>query len=266
MRVIVTRPLQESRAWVDHLQQAGFDAVALPLIDVLPAPDPQAVVQAWQRITGFDAVMFVSGNAVDYFFALKPDGVNVFNHQAAASPLAFVTGPGSYAALTRRAGAQSDYICVPDASAGQFDSEALWAVVDSRIVGGYKVLIVRGIGADSPDAATPGAGRDWFARQVLQAGGLVDFVVAYQRKCPVFSGKQAVLVQASATQESVWLFSSSEAIENLVCACPTQKWLDAQAIVTHARIGIAAKKAGFGRVLESRPVLADVTACIHTLQ
>ena len=258
MRVIVTRPLQEACAWVDHLQQAGFGAMALPLIDVLPAPDPQSVVQAWQRMAEFDALMFVSGNAVDYFFALKPDGVNAFNQQAAASPLAFVTGPGSYAALTQRAGAQPAYICVPDASAGQFDSEALWSVVGDRIVGGYKVLIVRGAGA----------GRDWFGRQVLQAGGEVDYVLAYQRKSPDFSVEPAALAlaQALATQGAVWLFSSSEAIENLVRACPTQKWHDARAIVTHDRIGQTASQAGFGRVMASRPVLADVIACIQTLQ
>ena len=268
MRVIVTRPLQEARAWVDHLQQAGFEAMALPLIDVLPAPDPQAVVQAWQRMAEFDALMFVSGNAVDYFFALKPDGSNAFNQQAAASPLAFVTGPGSYAALTQRAGAQPAYICVPDASAGQFDSEALWAVVGDRIFCGYKVLIVRGTGADLPDVASPGAGRDWFARQVLQAGGVVDYVLAYQRKSPDFSVEPAALAlaQALAMQGAVWLFSSSEAIENLVRACPTQKWHDAHAIVTHARIGQTASQAGFGRVMASRPVLADVIACIQTLQ
>ena len=69
MSVIVTRPKNEARQWVDALVDAGYDAQALPLIGVLPAPDPSAVVAAWQRLNTFDAVMFVSGNAVDQFFA-----------------------------------------------------------------------------------------------------------------------------------------------------------------------------------------------------
>ena len=265
MRVLVTRPRQEAHAWVDQLQQAGLEALALPLIEVMPAADPQAVLQAWQRIAGFNALMFVSGNAVDYFFALRPDGVEVFNDRAAVTPRAFVTGPGSYAALTERAGAQAAYIFAPDAAAGQFDSEALWAVVAPQICHGFKVLIVRGTGAALPDAATAGVGRDWFARQVLQAGGEVEFVVAYQRKCPDFLAAQRALVQAASTDGTVWLFSSSEAIDNLVHAYPLQNWQNAHAVATHARIGQAASKAGFGRVLVARPVLADILTCIQSL-
>ena len=266
MRVLVTRPQQEAQLWVNQLQQAGLDAVALPLIAVLPAPNPQVVVQAWQQIAGMDAVMFVSGNAVDFFFSLRPQGVEVFNQHAAATPRAFVTGPGSYAALTQRAGALAGYINAPDAGAGQFDSEALWAVVAPQVHRGFKLLIVRGTGIEPADAAAAGIGRDWFAQQVLQAGGVVDFVVAYQRKCPDFSAEQHAQVLAAAGAESVWLLSSSEAIANLINAYPLQNWQHAQAIVTHQRIGHAASQAGFGRVLECRPLLSDVITCIQTLQ
>ena len=62
MRVIVTRPTQEASQWVHALNDAGFDAVALPLIGVLPPSDPAAVAAVWARIGEFDAVMFVSGN------------------------------------------------------------------------------------------------------------------------------------------------------------------------------------------------------------
>ena len=265
MRVIVTRPQQEAQQWVQQLQQASFDALALPLIHVSAAPDVHAVQKVWHGLAGFDAVMFVSGNAVDHFFALKPVGVQVIG-SAQGSPRIWVTGLGSYAALTQRAGVPAQCIDAPNAQSGQFDSEALWSVVSGQVKQGSKVLIVRGTGATQSSDYAQGVGRDWLAQQIVQAGGAVEFVVAYQRVCPDFDNPHKELVSRAATDGSVWLFSSSEAVENLKSAFPVQQWQQAKSVVTHARIGRAASQAGFGLVLESRPVLADVMACLQTLQ
>ena len=179
MRAIVTRPQQDARKWVDALSTAGLDAVSLPLIEVSGAPDSLAVVTAWERLNTFDAVMFVSGNAVAQFFKLKPAVALVDTAQAAIKIRALVTGPGSFSALLR-AGVDSSYIDCPDLEAGHFDSEALWAVVGHKVQPGYRVLIVRGGGSATQDGDA-GHGRDWFAKQVREAGGAVEFVVSYQR-------------------------------------------------------------------------------------
>ncbi len=257
MRVIVTRPQHEARHWVEQLQSVGFDALALPLIEVAAATDSEPVLQAWQNIHHFDAVMLVSGHAVDHFFALKPIGLHV-------SARFWVTGPGSYAALTQRGGVAANCIDVPNMDAGQFDSETLWSIVSMQVQAGTKVLIVRGAGRNANGAL--GVGRDWLAQHIAQAGGCVTEVVAYQRLCPAFDEQQLALISGSATDGSVWLFSSSEALENLKASFPVQQWQQLNAVVTHPRIGLAASNAGFGRVLESRPVLSDVIACLHTLQ
>ena len=271
MRVIVTRPTQEAAQWVHRLTDAGFAAVALPLIGVLPPPDPAAVVAAWARIGEFDAVMFVSGNAVDHFFALKPPAALEFFQGSAINIRAFVTGPGSLSALKR---AQVDIGCIdmPDRAAEQFDSEALWAVVASRVRPGYRVLIVRGSanhdaagGTGPADKSMDGVGRDWFAEQVRAAGGSVEFVVSYQRRSPVLSEVDRAMVREAATDGSVWLFSSSEAIGNLVAGCADQSWAQAKAVVTHSRIAQAARKAGFSVVCESRPTLAALMASIESV-
>lgn len=267
MRVIVTRPRQEARQWVDALADAGYDALALPLIQVSPTSHPELVVAAWQHLHAFDAVMFVSGNAVDHFFAMKPAAAPVLNAQGATKTRAFVTGPGSFAAL-RRHQVEPESIDMPARDAGQFDSEALWSVVRERVVTGYRVLIVRGAGsAEAPDAAeAEGSGRDWFANQVRGAGGQVEFVVAYQRRAPQLDAQELAMARVCATDGSVWLFSSSEAIANLVATCPGQSWAQARAVVTHARIAQAARAAGFGLVCESRPTLAALMASIESLQ
>ena len=269
MRVLVTRPKNEVSKWVDALVDAGYDARALPLIGVLPAPDPSAVVAAWQRLNTFDAVMFVSGNAVDHFFALKPAAAPEFTAQDATTVRAFVTGPGSFSAL-KRAQVEPERIDMPDREAGQFDSEALWQVVARRVQPGYRVLIVRGTGSAGATGAQAqelpdGAGRDWFADQVRSAGGVVEFVVSYQRSAPQLMAQEREMACKAATDGSVWLFSSSEAIGNLLAACPDQNWTQAKAVVTHSRIGQTAREAGFCVVCESRPMLADLMASIESL-
>lgn len=264
VRVIITRPRLEADKWVAQLTHAGFEAVALPLIVVAPAPYSQALAQVWERLHTFDAVMFVSGNAVDYFFASKPSKSSVFTGLGVIKTRAFVTGPGSLAAL-QRAHVPPQCIDAPDMGVGLFDSEALWAVVRDQIRAGYRLLVVRGVGGAGTCGDT-GQGRDWFATQAQGAGASVEFVVAYQRLCPELSPEQLVLVQAAAADGSVWLFSSSEAIVNLVHSCTRQTWAQAKAVVTHPRIGLAAKQAGFGVVCESRPTLNTLIASIESMQ
>jgi uroporphyrinogen-III synthase len=264
MRVIVTRPQQDALKWVDALRHVGLDAVALPLIAVSSPPDEGAVRAAWLRLPRFDAVMFVSGNAVDHFFALKPPATNVFNAQAAIKTRAFVTGPGSYAAL-QRSGCEPRWIDAPDLVSGPFDSEALWSVVDSTVSRDFSVLIVRGtVGSNS--GADAGHGRDWFAKKVQAAGGSVEFVVAYCRESPAMDAQEQALASEAAQDGAVWLFSSSEAIGNLVSRMPHVSWSRARAVATHARIAQAARDAGFGVVCESLPALEPLLASIESLQ
>lgn len=270
MPVIVTRPATEARKWLDGLRHAGFDALALPLIAIAPAPDPAAVRAAWERIESFDAVMFVSANAVAQFFALKPAQSTVFSAGTDIKTRAFVTGPGSLSAL-QRASVDARHIDAPDPDSGQFDSEALWAVVVHQVQPGFRLLVVRGTHAIAPSEnpisdVDIGVGRDWFAEQVRAAGGEVEFVVAYQRALPLLTDQELALAQQAAVDGSVWLFSSSEAIDNLACVCPHQSWSQAKALVTHPRIARTAREAGFAVVLESRPTLASLMASIESLQ
>jgi len=262
MRVIVTRPQREAQDWVQALQQAGHAAQALPLIAIGPAPDAAAVQQAWQRLAQYQGAMFVSANAVAGFFAARPAGAGSFADTAVPTR-AWATGPGTTQAL-RRAGVPASHIDAPAADAAQFDSEALWQLIGARIRPGARVLIVRG--GDAAGGNTEGVGRDWFARQVMQAGGSVDFVASYQRQAPQLDTAQLELARQAAGDGTVWLFSSSEAVHNLRACLPQQSWARARAVATHGRIAQAARAAGFAVVRESRPALADIRASIESMQ
>ena len=262
MRVIVTRPAREAQRWVQDLSAQGLQAQALPLIEVGPVADPAAVQQAWQHLADYVGVMFVSGNAAEHFFMSKPPLAPVFIAQAAIKTRAWATGPGTAQALLR-AGVEAQWLDAPAHDAGQFDSEALWQVVAGQVQPGDRVLIVRG--GDAVGSTGQGSGREWFANRVAQAGGRADFVVAYQRFAPDFSAAERQLACQAASDGSVWLFSSTEAVANLCAALPGQNWARARALATHARIAQAAKQAGFGVVGESRPTQPDVVAALNTL-
>ena len=258
MRVIVTRPQRDAESWVRDLRAAGYDALALPLIDIAPAADMQPLQAAWRGLCAYAGVMFVSGHAVDGFFAARPADAPAFG----APTRAWATGPGTRAALLR-AGVADAHVDAPEQ--GQFDSEALWGVMQARVRAGSRVLIVRG--ADSRVITqAQGLGRDWFAQQVQAAGGSVDFVVAYQRRAPQWDAEQTLRAHAAATDGSVWLFSSSEALANLRAMEQRQDWSQARAIATHPRIAQAAHQTGFGTVIESRPALADIRASLESLR
>jgi uroporphyrinogen-III synthase len=253
MRLLLTRAQAQAQPWTQALRERGHAVQELALIAIHPVPDPQPVLRAWQALHTYDAVMFVSASAIDHFFALRPAGTPF-------TARAWVTGPGSAAALLR-CGLDPQQVDVPDAAQGQFDSEALWLLVGSRVVPGYRVLVVRGgslADADHPEGDAQGAGRDWFAQQVRAAD-------ANLRGLPVLDDSARTLVREAAGDGTLWLFSSSEAIRNLGLLCPAQRWQDARALATHPRIAQTARALGFGVVWESRPTLAQVLASIESL-
>jgi uroporphyrinogen-III synthase len=265
MRVIVTRPQRDAQDWVRDLTAAGISALALPLIEIRCAPDAAALQRAWQQMDAgqYAAVMFVSANAVLGFFEQKPVLSLSLGASSAIKTRAWTPGPGTARALLS-AGVAPSRLDTPAKEAAQFDSEALWQVVGAQLRPGDRVLIVRG--GDAPSASTQGRGRDWLAQRVAEAGASVDYVVAYQRACPQLDDAQLALARSAASDGSVWLFSSSEAVHNLQALLPGQGWGAARAIATHARIAAAVRQAGFAVVRESRPALADILASIESMR
>ncbi|MEO8248766.1 MAG: uroporphyrinogen-III synthase [Burkholderiales bacterium] len=258
-RLIVTRPADEATQWVAKLAARGFDAAALPLIEIAPALDLQALRAAQVRLDRYHAVFFVSGNAVSHFFEQKAASSLVVTSFIATKTRAWAPGPGTAGALMA-AGVPEERVDSPAAHAAQFDSEALWSVVQQQIAPGGRVLIVRG----SDDGATP-AGRDWLARQLDGAGIQVDQVAAYRRSAPAWTDAERALARSALTStNAIWLFSSSQAIANLQALLPRTICGDAGAIATHPRIARSARAAGFGVVYESRPSLDAVCASIKS--
>ena len=242
-RVIVTRPGREAQAWADALQARGVPCDTLPLIEIAALPDPKDLEQAWLDLPRHLAVMFVSANAVRFFMAARPAGLSM------PSCRAWSTGLGTRAALVA-AGWPEGLIDSPGEDSPQFDSEALWALVAHRVQAVVastsskpSVLIVRGA-----DAWGQLAGRDWLALQLENAGLEVLQAVAYVRQAPVLTPAQQSLALQAAGDGSAWLFSSSEAAQHLLLACPDLPVKQARALATHPRIAQRLQQLGWGRV------------------
>lgn len=251
MRLLVTRPATQAEEWVAQLAARGVDAAALPLIGIGPAPDPVAVVAAWAALPARRLVVFVSPNAAEQFFALRPPGPAWPATVQAGSP-----GPGTTRGL-RRLGVPAGCIVEPAADAPQFDSETLWAQLASQDWRGARVLVVRGDG-----------GREWLADTLRGQGASVDFVCAYTRGAPRPDEREHAVLAAALQRPGhhAWLFSSSEAIDHLVALVPQTAWSNATALATHPRIAERARAAGFGRVIDTRPSLDAVVACIQSIE
>jgi len=242
-RVLVTRPQREAQAWVQALKAQGVDAQAFPLLDIVSLPDAAELALAWQQLPGHSAVMFVSANAVRCFMAARP--------AAAPTPTAqaWGTGPGTEAALLA-AGWPAGLVRCPGADAAQFDSEALWALVQADVQRWrqdgqtHTALIVRGA-----DAQGQMAGRDWLARQMADAGLQVVQCSAYARQAPLLNAAQLADARRALSDGHWWLFSSSEAAVHLRQALPDVDLSQARALATHPRIAARLQQMGWGRVV-----------------
>lgn len=253
--VIVTRPRREAQQWVQSLQEAGWAAQALPLIEIAPPDDPVALQHCRARADGCDALMFVSAQAVAAWFG---DAALA----AGRLPRCWAPGPGTARAL-RRAGVPLALIDAPRDDAPQFDSESLWAVVAPQLKAGFRLLIVRG-GSQGQDSEGMGNGREWLARQCEAAGAQVAWCMAYLRRAPVWNETTRRAARGHAHDGSWWLLSSSEAVAHLATLCPGTDWAQARALVTHPRIAQAAQALGFGTIITTRPALADVLQCLSS--
>lgn len=247
--VVVVRPRAQAAAWVDELAALGVAARALPLIAILPAPEPARVAEAFAAVAASTAqpvLVFVSPNAVHGFFDAATASAWPAQARAAA------TGPGTVAALRER-GVPGDCIVAPDAGAAQFDSEALWSRVAAWPWAGRPVWIVRGNG-----------GRDWLGDQLRAAGAQVRVVQSYGRAAPSLAPDERALLAAALAEPGrwIWMFSSSEAIDNLAALVPAARWSAGRALASHPRIAERARLLGFGSVATIAPSPAAVAAAL----
>ena len=277
--VLVVRPRAQAAAWVAELTALGIAAHALPLIEILDAPEPRAVDDVFVEVVRLAAtfvgaaaasdsgarvdtsarplLVFVSPNAVAGFFAAiaRSRGVAAATLAWPADAWAAATGPGTVAAL-REAGVPERRIVAPPSAPAQFDSEALWRRLAGWHWSARPVWLVRGNG-----------GRDWLGQQLRERGAEVRVVQSYARGAPLLGADERALLARAIAEPGrwIWMFSSSEAIDHLAVLAPGADWRAGRALASHPRIAERATALGFGRVTTVAPSAAAVARALASV-
>lgn len=250
--LVVTRPQPDADRWVAQLRDLGCEAVALPLIEIAPVPEAIRLQPRIDGVGDYDAVMWVSGNAVTRFFARRhnpwPEGTRCW-----------APGPGT-AQVLRGVGVNPDLIDAPLVEAGQYDSEALWQVIASQVRRGVRILLVRG--RTEGETGEQGNGRDWLLQRFRAAGAVVDLMAIYERRSPQWDDATRARAAQLHGSGQAWLFSSSESVHLLPRLMPGADWRRVPALATHERIAQALSAQGFQNIRVCRPTPQEVAATL----
>jgi uroporphyrinogen-III synthase len=278
-QVVLTRPQPESHTWIQQLCASGFNAVNWPLIDIIGHTEQNKLDELLGTLPQFKALMFVSSSAVEHFMSHDALKRILINSETAC----WATGPGSAQTLMRL-GIKPARIITPNPDAKQFDSKHLWLEIKDTVHPEDQILFVKGLDQDAElesglmisSSKAPHvlqtlsdfapSGSNWLIHKLQDMGLTVQCLHVYARTSPVWSDSQKALAKETLKNQSVWVFSSSIAIENLTLLLPDQDWSNARAIATHERIAEKAKQLGWGVVLTSRPTPNDVLTLLKSIE
>lgn len=238
---VITRPNPQAQTWLNAFLSQGINALHFPLLQVEPILPNATLTQAHARLPQWSWIMFVSGNAVSHFFSgLSKERVNNWpNHLRVGA-----AGQSTAKALLE-AGIPPELIDQPQDQRHQ-DTEHLWEHISHRNWQKAQVLLVRGKNADGHRAE-----RDWLMQRLQQAGACVEALPVYYRRAPLWTKQQIAWVNSQQAQQACWILTSAQSLDYL----PAHDWSKAIALVTHTRIGKAAKTAGFDKIIYTQPQL-----------
>jgi len=159
-RIIVTRPLAQSRQVCERLRELGADPVEIPTVRIVPPGDFDELDQALRGAGDFDWLVFTSANGV-WAVASRLQELEL-DIRALAGPRIAAVGSETEAAL-RQLALRVDLV------PATFTTEALAQELVSRGVTDKSILIPRS--AQAPDG---------LAIHLAEAGAKVSVVPAYQ--------------------------------------------------------------------------------------
>lgn len=207
---VVTRPAEQAQTLIQRIQDYGGQTVAFPLLAIAALEDDQAVYAHLQQMHTFDALIFVSSNAVEQFF-LRAQSMSEETKQLPC----FVVGPAT-AAAAKKFGMRN--VIMPSQ---HFDSEGLLALPQLADVSQQRILLIRGIG-----------GRDLIANTLQQRGAEIHICACYQR---LPAQKDCSLLDRIWEEQgfSAILLTSSEAVRLLLDLAQHKAWLSSCKLVVH---------------------------------
>lgn len=231
LTIVVTRPAAQAGPLAEAIAAAGGTPLIFPLLEISPAADPQALIEAVARLADYAIAVFISPNAVDFALpAILAGGPWPRTLIPAA------VGQGTVKAL---AAYGVDGCVVPSA---RFDSEALLALPElaAERVRGRRVAIFRGDG-----------GRELLAETLTERGAEVDCITCYRRSGPS-AGMASLLDAWRAGRLDALTVSSSEGLRHLVGLLDDEGrrfLIETPLFVPHERIAESAQALGLRNIV-----------------
>jgi uroporphyrinogen III methyltransferase/synthase len=237
-RVVIPRAAEQAKDTASALRERGAVPVIRPMIEIAPAPDPDAFSAAVAAMAGYDWVLFTSGNAVEQVRAeLARTGRDA---RAFGSARVGVVGPKTADALAKL-GIKADLV------AQEFVGEGLASALLER--GAVRrVLLLRALVA-----------RDTLPDALRAAGAEVEVVTAYENKPRADSG--AALAEAVTRGEvDAILFTSSSTVSATLDA------LGADGRELLSRVVVGSIGPVTTRALEAGGLTPTVQASVYTVE
>lgn len=248
---IVTRPLGQSSSLTKQLQATVNKAISQATTPTAPSPSLikhipliqiQGLAPKIPELSRFDNVLFISGNAVKYFYETQLDV------QFTENTKLFAIG-GNSAHQLKLACGRLVHFPQPE------NSEGLLSMLNLQNIKNQHWLIVKGMG-----------GRTLIRDTLNKRGAKVFELDVYQRKLPCFAGQQAIY--QSNNQQTVWIITSAEALFNLfrVLRLSESENHATKVIVSSDRLAHIATQKGFRITAIAEGASEDqLVQCVNTL-
>ncbi len=238
MRILATRPTRQNAEWCELLREAGFEALAIPMLAIEAEKDAERTARIRQQILSFDLyqyVIFVSQNAVEHCCRWLEDCWP----QLPVKISYFAVGKKTASLVEQLLGAAS-------VGGGKLaeNTEAMLLLPELESVSGEKILICRGRG-----------GRTKLGDALLARGAKLEYCELYLRVLPREACSSLARVEIDANTDVLTVFSG-ETLENTLQAakaCGKHDELLAMPIVVPGeRVAQLAEERGFKQLYCAR--------------
>src|SRR5215831_1477219 len=195
-RVVLTRSAEQSAELKQGLESLGAEVLLLPLVCFAPPLDWAPADVHLRRLAEFDAVLFLSANAVRYVFDRCAQLGVTAAHPDQQRPLIAAVGPATARALAAQ-GIRVDYV------AREHTGEALARELKDSLAG-RSVLLPR---SDQ--------GNEAVSQQLRDLGANVTEIVAYRTMMPEATNSEIAAKVRGGDVDAI-VFASPSAVQNFV--------------------------------------------------
>ena len=159
-KILITRPAQQARDFVELLKAHGAEPISFPTIRIIPPRGWSRVDKAIANLSGYDTIIFTSVNGVKFFFQrLKDTGKEkrIFKKMRLVA-----IGPKTAAAI-------EEFQVRVDVVPKKFQAESIIEALEKEGITGKRFLLPRAEKA-----------RDILPKAIRKRGGDIDVVTVYR--------------------------------------------------------------------------------------